>query len=56
MWAIYRDLRKIIFLVTLFLYTNLMSQVDEYLLKAGYIEKYTHFIEWPDVDLNNDER
>lgn len=30
------------------------SQSREYLLKAGYVEKFTHFIEWPDLQNSND--
>lgn len=30
------------------------AQAGEYLLKAGYIEKITHFIEWPEMINNND--
>lgn len=30
------------------------AQSREYLLKAGYIEKFTHFIEWPESEKNAD--
>lgn len=30
------------------------AQANEYLLKAGYIEKITHFIEWPKKQNKND--
>ncbi len=30
------------------------AQANEYLLKAGYIEKIIHFIEWPEIQNNND--
>ena len=33
---------------------KLKAQANEYLLKAGYIEKITHFIEWPGIKNNND--
>jgi hypothetical protein len=34
--------------------TKTDAQANEYLLKAGYIEKITHFIEWPGIRNNND--
>jgi len=34
--------------------TSLQAQTREYLLKAGYVEKFTHFIEWPEV-YNSDD-
>ena len=30
------------------------AQANEYLLKAGYIEKIIHFIEWPEIQNKND--
>jgi len=32
----------------------LIAQSTEYLLKAGYIEKFTHFIDWPETSSLND--
>ncbi len=31
-----------------------MAQSREYLLKAGYIEKFIHFVEWPEASTKND--
>lgn len=31
-----------------------MAQSREYLIKAGYIEKFTHFVEWPSLETDND--
>jgi hypothetical protein len=31
-----------------------IAQLREYLLKTGYIEKFTHFIEWPEIQNDND--
>lgn len=43
----------ILSIVTIFSFkTN--AQANEYLLKAGYIEKIIHFIEWPEIQNNND--
>jgi hypothetical protein len=33
---------------------KLNAQANEYLLKAGYIEKIAQFIEWPEIRNNND--
>ena len=29
------------------------AQSREYLLKAGFIEKFTHFVEWPEINNNS---
>jgi hypothetical protein len=34
--------------VVLMISQNMFAQSKEYLLKAGYIEKFTHFVEWPE--------
>lgn len=30
------------------------AQAKEYLLKAGYVEKFTHFVEWPEAQEGTD--
>jgi hypothetical protein len=34
--------------------SKITAQSREYLLKAGYIEKFTHFIEWPETTGGDD--
>ena len=34
---------------------NMMGQAPEHLLKAGFIEKFTHFVEWP-ASTNGDNK
>lgn len=49
---IINNTRYLILNVVLFLMitsANSFSQTREYLLKAGYIEKFTHFIEWSEL-------
>jgi hypothetical protein len=36
------------FLIILAIYTCSFSQSRESLVKAGYIEKFTHFVQWPE--------
>lgn len=42
------------FLFVMMISPKTFAQSNEYLLKAGYIEKFTHFIEWPDTTNIND--
>lgn len=44
----------ILFLVGLTCPQLALAQSREYLLKAGFIEKFTHFVEWPERSLNSD--
>lgn len=46
---------KLLFIYAVTIISNqAFAQTREYLLKAGYIEKFTHFIEWPNTtDINN---
>jgi len=52
---IFRLLIKLFFICAVAIISNQsFAQTREYLLKAGYIEKFTHFIEWPNTtDINN---
>ena len=43
-----------IILAVMIVTTKTYAQSTEYLLKAGYIEKFTHFIEWPESSNIND--
>ena len=52
------SIQRIIFLIILsagIIFPEIASaQSREYLLKAGYIEKFTHFIEWPEETTDKD--
>ncbi|MCK9628797.1 MAG: YfiR family protein [Bacteroidales bacterium] len=37
----------ILFLSRVVLPSKMMGQASEHLIKAGFIEKFTHFVEWP---------
>ncbi len=41
-------------LVGFLLPQNSAAQSKEYLLKAGFIEKFTHFVDWPEKKISND--
>ncbi|MBN2614362.1 MAG: YfiR family protein [Bacteroidales bacterium] len=44
----------IVLSVGIFWSNRLPAQNRESLLKAGYIEKFTHFVEWPELQQKND--
>jgi hypothetical protein len=49
----YKDLILHVVLMAVFFSNNSFPQTREYMLKAGYIEKFTHFIEWPEITAAN---
>jgi hypothetical protein len=44
----------IILTAGIFLPATSAAQSREYLLKAGYIEKFTHFVDWPELQQKKD--
>jgi hypothetical protein len=44
----------LLLLVLIAMSNEISAQSREYLLKAGYIEKFTHFVEWPEITNIND--
>jgi hypothetical protein len=48
------NLIALVLLLFVILPSTTKPQSREYLVKAGYIEKFTHFIEWPEKEINND--
>lgn len=51
---IWRNLIALVILYFFILPLTAKSQSREYLVKAGYIEKFTHFVVWPEREINND--
>jgi hypothetical protein len=47
-------LLAVMFSVVMLVPPQTFAQSREYLLKAGYIEKFTHFIEWPGASNTKD--
>jgi hypothetical protein len=44
----------VVLLIIILISGNSSAQTREYLLKAGFIEKFTRFIEWPEItNINN---
>jgi nitrogen regulatory protein PII len=47
-------LLAVVFSVVFIIPPLTFAQTREYLLKAGYIEKFTHFVEWPGISKTQD--
>ena len=52
---LYKTLYVLIILSSgMFISGTTEAQTREYLLKAGYIEKFTHFVDWPELQQQKD--